>query len=64
MIEAAFPINNISQEELAALTAIMEDTTHTTGEAFFQSLVTNLSTATDIPNVFIGNQVWDLDGTP
>lgn len=43
----------INEDEYAALIAIMEGTARATGEAFFQSLVTNLSKATGIPNAFV-----------
>jgi formate hydrogenlyase transcriptional activator len=43
----------INDEELAALVAIMAGTAEATGEAFFQSLVENLSLATGIPNAFV-----------
>jgi formate hydrogenlyase transcriptional activator len=53
MTEPPRPNHNITQEELSALTAIMEGTASATGEAFFESLVCNLCKATGIPNAFV-----------
>jgi PAS domain S-box-containing protein len=41
------------REEVAALRAIVEGTARHTGEAFFRSLVRNLSAATGVPGAFV-----------
>jgi formate hydrogenlyase transcriptional activator len=47
------PVEPADRAELAALRAIVEGTARHTGEAFFRSLVRNLSAATGVPNAFV-----------
>ena len=47
------PIRQPDRDEVAALRAIVEGTARHTGEAFFRTLVRNLSRATGVPNAFV-----------
>jgi PAS domain S-box-containing protein len=47
------PPQRLDAEELTALQAIVEGTAQATGDAFFRSLVRNLSRVTGVPNAFI-----------
>ena len=44
---------DVDSSDVAVLRAIVEGTAHATGEAFFQSLVKNLATATDTAYAFV-----------
>jgi PAS domain S-box-containing protein len=49
----AEPIQPADRAEVAALRAIVEGTARTTGEAFFRSLVRNLSAVVGVPSAFV-----------
>src|SRR5271167_2840442 len=53
ILTASDPGTSTDSEEIAALRAIVEGTTHSTGEVFFQSLVCQLAAALKVSYAFV-----------